>query len=39
MFRTILTYLLLTSVLLQPFSREMVVMSFELNKEYIIKNL
>lgn len=39
MFRSILTYLLLFSVAIQPFSREMTIMSFELNRDYIIKNL
>ena len=39
MVRSVLTYLLLISVALQPFSREVTIMSFELNREYIIKNL
>ena len=39
MLRRLLTYALLTSLLLQLFSREVIVMSFTLNRAYIAKNL
>jgi hypothetical protein len=39
MLRQLLTYTLIASLLLQLFSREAVVMSFELNREYIAKTL
>ncbi|RYF75767.1 MAG: hypothetical protein EOO39_06485 [Cytophagaceae bacterium] len=39
MFRQLLTYTLITSLLLQLFSREVIVMSFELNRDFIAKNL
>ncbi|MBC7923912.1 MAG: hypothetical protein H7Z75_22795 [Ferruginibacter sp.] len=39
LFRSILAYLLLFSVALQPFRREMTVILFEFNKAYIVKNL
>jgi hypothetical protein len=39
MVRQTVTYLLITSLLLQLFSREAVVMSFELNREFIAKTL
>lgn len=39
MIRQLLIYTLITSLLLQLFSREVVVMSFELNRDFIAKNL
>jgi len=39
MIRQLLTYTLIASLLLQLFSREAIVMSFELNRDFIAKNL
>jgi hypothetical protein len=39
MVRQFLTYTLIASLLLQLFSREAIVMSFELNREFIAKTL
>lgn len=39
MVRQLLTYTLVASLLLQLFSREVIVMSFELNRDFIAKNL
>lgn len=39
MIRRLLTYTLITSLLLQLFSREVIVMSFQLNRDFIAKNL
>ncbi|MEZ0540960.1 hypothetical protein [Fibrella arboris] len=37
--RQLLTYTIITSLVLQLFSREVIVMSFELNRDFIAKNL
>lgn len=39
MIRQLLTYTLIVSLLLQLFSREVIVMSFQLNRDYIAKTL
>ena len=39
MVRQLLTYTLVASLLLQLFSREVIVMSFELNRDFIAKTL
>ena len=39
MVRQLLTYTLILSLLLQLFSREVIVMSFQLNRDYIAKTL
>ncbi|MBO0934432.1 hypothetical protein [Fibrella aquatilis] len=39
MVRQLLTYTLIVSLLLQLFSREVIVMSFQLNRDYIAKTL
>ena len=39
MVRQLLTYILILSLLLQLFSREVIVMSFQLNRDYIAKTL
>ena len=39
MIRQLLTYTLIVSLLLQLFSREVIVMSFALNRDYIAKTL
>lgn len=39
MLQRLLTFTLLASLLLQLFSREVIVMSFTLNRDYIAKNL
>ncbi len=39
MVRQLLTYTLIASLLLQLFSREVIVMSFELNRDFIAKTL